>query len=166
MMKQYSDLYFTTATILHWNHLLSEDKFKDIIIDAFRFCVDQKRADIWAFVIMSNHFHLVWQILEPNELKHVRQSLLKFTSQKIIAKLLDDGQIQKLEEFRVRRGDRNYQIWKRDPLSVEILYDKVLNQKINYIHNNLLKKGFNDLEYKYSSASYYETGIRNWDFLR
>ena len=165
-MKQYSDLYFTTATILHWNHLLSEDKFKDIIIDAFRFCVDQKRADIWAFVIMSNHFHLVWQILEPNELKHVRQSLLKFTSQKIIAKLLDDGQIQKLEEFSVRRGDRNYQIWKRDPLSVEILYDKVLNQKINYIHNNLLKKGFNDLEYKYSSASYYETGIRNWDFLR
>ena len=166
MMKHYSDLYFTTATILHWNHLLSEDKFKDIIIDAFRFCVDQKRADIWAFVIMSNHFHLVWQILEPNELKHVRQSLLKFTSQKIIAKLLDDGQIQKLEEFSVRRADRNYQIWKRDPLSVEILYDKVLKQKINYIHNNLLKKGFNDLEYKYSSASYYETGIRNWDFLR
>ena len=159
MMKHYSDLYFTTATILHWNHLLSEDKFKDIIIDAFRFCVDQKRADIWAFVIMSNHFHLVWQILEPNELIHVRQSLLKFTSQKIIAKLLDDGQIQKLEEFRVRRGDRNYQIWKRDPLSVEILYDKVLNQKINYIHNNPVRNGLVDLpeHYVFSSARDYFT---------
>ena len=164
-MRQYSDLYFTTATILHWNHLLANDKFKDIIIDSFRFCVLQKRAEIWAFVIMDNHIHFVWRILPPFELKQVRQGLLKFTAQKIISSLIDAGEFETIEFFKVNRGDRNFQIWKRDTLSVEILSDKVLNQKINYIHNNLNKKGENDVEYKYSSASYYATGLRNWDFL-
>jgi putative transposase len=164
-MRQYSDLYFTTATIFKWSPLLAEDRFKDIIIDAFRFCVTQKRANIWAFVIMENHIHLVWHILSAYELLQVRQGMLKFTAQKIIATLLDAGEFEKLNYFKVGRADRNFQIWQRDPLSIEILNEKVLAQKINYIHNNLSKKGLNDLEYKYSSASYYETGIKNWDFL-
>lgn len=40
-------------------------------------------------------------------------------------------------------------------------------QKINYIHDNPVKAGLCKLpeEYKYSSASFYETGIKNWNFL-
>ncbi len=164
-MKIYRDLYFTTATILNWTNLLVEDRFKDIIIDSFRYCVNNKRANIWAFVIMQNHIHLVWHILSPYDLIFVRQGLLKFTSQKIIATLVDCGDTNTLNMFKVNRGDRNFQIWERNPLSVSILSDKVLAQKITYIHNNLSRKGLDDLTYKYSSASFYATGIRNWDFL-
>lgn len=164
-MQFYSDLYFTTATILNWYKLLSRDSNKDIIIDAFRYCVKEKRATIWAFVIMQNHIHLVWHILPPYELTFVRQGMLKFSSQKIISQLVDDGNFKTLNNFKVGRQDRNFQIWERNPLSIPIFSDKVLEQKINYIHNNLGKKGLDDLSYKYSSASYYETGVKNWDFL-
>ena len=78
-MKKYIDLYFTTATILHWYPLLSDDRYKDVIIDSFRFIVEQKRATIWAFVIMDTHIHLVWQILDPHLLWQVRRDMLKYT---------------------------------------------------------------------------------------
>ena len=164
-MRQFDDLYFTTATILNWHKLLVEDIFKDTIIDSFRYCVQNKRANIWAFVIMENHIHLVWHILPPHELINVRQGMLKYTSQKMIALLIDSGNLETLDHFRVNRKDRTFQIWERNPLSVGIYSEKVLKQKIDYIHNNLLKKGKEDVYYKYSSASYYATGIKNWDFL-
>ncbi|MEI2696025.1 MAG: hypothetical protein V9E90_13215 [Saprospiraceae bacterium] len=175
--KRLIDTYFTTATILNWYPLFEDDTFKDIIIDSFSFTVKNKRASIFAFVIMSNHFHVVWQILPPYELNRVRQNLLKFTSQHFKF-LLSNNFLNKydlykteiktsdiLDQFRVDKIDRKHQFWKRNPLSVEILSEKVLNQKINYIHNNLARKNLNDVSYKYSSAYYYETGLKNWDFL-
>jgi putative transposase len=164
-MQIYQDLYFTTATILHWYPLLESSSNKDIIIDAFRFATREKRTRIWAFVIMDNHFHIVWQILPPYTLEQVRQNLLKYTAQKIRNKMLEELDDFTLRLFIKHRGDRYMQIWKRKPLSIAIYNDHVLNQKINYIHSNLLKKGRDDVTYKYSSASFYATGVRNWDFL-
>lgn len=164
-MKRYIDTYFTTATILNWIPLLERNDFKDIVIDSLRFAVMNKRALVYAFVIMNNHFHVVWQVLTPFTLYDVRQNMLKYTAQQIRSLLSENPDYYPLEKFRVDRGDRTYQIWERNPLSIEIYSDKVLKQKINYIHNNLAKKGLDDVSYKYSSASYYATGIKNWDFL-
>jgi len=136
-----------------------------IVIDAFRFCVFNKRATIWAFVIMDNHIHLVWQILPPYNLANVRQNMLKYIAQTIRNNLIVEKDDQTLNLFFVKKKDRSFQIWKRNPLSIEILTQKTLEQKINYIHNNLARKGMDDVQYKFSSASFYETGIRNWDFL-
>ena len=164
-MKKYLDLYFTTATILNWQPLLVVDANKDIVIDAFRYCVYNKRANIWAFVIMDTHIHFIWQILYPTTLPGVQRDMLKFISQTIKNRMVTNGQLNELEPFRVNKCDRYYQLWKRKPLSIVILNDHVLNQKLNYIHTNLFRKGMDDVSYKYSSARFYATGERNWDFL-
>jgi REP element-mobilizing transposase RayT len=164
-MKKYIDLYFTTATILNWYPLLTNNHYKDIVIESFRYCVKNNRANIWAFVIMDNHMHLIWQILPPNELHSVQRNMLKYIAQKIKNSLVSDGETRTLEYFTVDASDRYIQIWKRRPLSVTIISEFVLQQKLNYIHTNLLRKGFDDIEYKYSSASFYATGVKNWDFL-
>jgi len=164
-MRKYRDLYFTTATILNWHPLFASDTNKDIVIDAFRYCVVQKRANVWAFVIMDMHIHMIWHILSPYSLSGVRRDMLKFISQTIKNKMVADGQLEALDVFKVKKSDRYIQIWKRNPLSVEILYDDVLEQKLNYIHTNLFRKGKDDVSYKYSSAGYYASGERNWDFL-
>jgi len=165
-MKKYIDLYFTTATVLNWYPLLADPSNKEIIIDAFRFCVLNKRARIWAFVIMDTHIHLVWQILSPYNLSSVRQNMLKYISQKIKNSLVSNGDDDTLKHFVVNKSDRYIQIWKRNPLSIEIISEHVLQQKLNYIHTNLARKGMDDVTYKYSSASFYVTGVCNWDFLR
>lgn len=50
---------FFTATILEWKPLLKQDKYKDVIIESLRFLVNDKRIKLFAFVIMSNHIHLI-----------------------------------------------------------------------------------------------------------
>ena len=74
---------FFTATNLEWKKLLQPDKYKDIIIDSFRFLIDDKRIKLYAFVIMPNHLHLIWQMQPLIHPKHVQRDFLKYTAQKI-----------------------------------------------------------------------------------
>src|SRR5688572_24365952 len=80
--KQFAD--FITVTCLEWKHVLHDDRFKDIIVDSLSFLSNCKRVDIFAFVIMSNHFHLIWQMLGDNRREDVQRDLLKYTSQQIL----------------------------------------------------------------------------------
>ena len=57
---------FFTATINEWHHLLRNDAVKDIIIGSLRFLVNAKRVNVYGFVIMSNHLHLIWRIKSPH----------------------------------------------------------------------------------------------------
>jgi hypothetical protein len=42
---------------------LQDDKFKDIILESLRFLVMKQRVAVYAFVILNNHFHLIWQMM-------------------------------------------------------------------------------------------------------
>ena len=53
--------YFT-ATNLEWKMLLQPDKYKDIVVGSLRFLVEDLRIVLYAFVIMGNHIHLIWQM--------------------------------------------------------------------------------------------------------
>ena len=68
--------HFFTATILEWKHLLKPDKLKDIIVDSLRFLVNEKRIEVFAFVIMSNHIHLIWRMQNDVEKTKVQQSFM------------------------------------------------------------------------------------------
>ena len=74
---------FYTATILNWQPLLSNNKYKDIIIESLQFCVKEKKVKLYAFIIMSNHIHLIWQPLRPVTKAKLQHSFMTFTSQKI-----------------------------------------------------------------------------------
>jgi len=157
---------FFTATNYEWKPLLSEDKYKDIIIDSIRFLVLEKRVSVFAFTLMINHIHLIWQMCADIDPKDVQRDFLKFTAQKIKADLKRNNP-DFLEEFRVDAKDREYQFWKRNPLGIELRNHNVFLQKLNYLHENPVRAGICKYpeDYKYSSAYFYETGIDNWGFL-
>lgn len=157
--------YFT-ATNLEWKKLLQQDKYKGIIIDSLRFLVDDSRIILYAFVIMINHLHLIWQMRASRNPEDVQRDFLKFTAQKIKADLRKNDPAF-LELFKVNGKDRKYQFWERNPLSIFLWTDKVFLQKLNYIHMNPVRAGIVSYpeEYKYSSARFYETGEDNWGFL-
>jgi len=75
--------HFFTATILEWKRLLKPDKYKDIIISSFEFLVKNKRVQVNAFVIMDNHIHLIWQMMEGIKPESVQRDFMKYTAQKI-----------------------------------------------------------------------------------
>jgi hypothetical protein len=92
----------------------------------------------------------------------------KYTAQQMKFKLMDTNN-KMLNDFVVDAADRQYQFWKRNPLSIDIWTEEVFIQQLNYIHNNPISHPWNFVEhpedYKYSSAKFYETGIDEFGLL-
>lgn len=147
---------FYTATILNGINLLQLEKYKRIIIESLQYLVKEKRVALYAYVLMDNHIHFIWKPMPLYSLKHTQLSFMKFTAQRIKRELeLNDEAA--LSQFLVNAKDRTYQFWKRNPLCVDLLSDKVLEQKLRYIHQNPVKAGICKTaeDYRYSSAKFY-----------
>ena len=157
---------FFTATNLEWKNLLQLDKYKDIVIDAMRFIVSDKRVIIYGFVIMQNHIHIVWQMQAGVKRENVQRDFLKHTAQKMQEDMIRNKS-KDLSEYLVNAKDRKYQFWERNSLSVDLWSEKVLTEKLRYIHQNPVRARLCRFpeEYKYSSALLYKTGFDNWGFL-
>jgi putative transposase len=159
---------FFTSTILDWKHLLKDDAYKQIIIDSLLFLKKEGSIVVNAFVIMPNHLHLIWQIQDGYKPDKIQLRFQKYTAQQMKFKLIDTNN-KMLNEFFVDAKDREYQFWKRNPLSIDLWTEKVFIQKLNYIHNNPINYPWNLVqhpeEYKYSSAKFYETGIDEFGLL-
>jgi putative transposase len=168
-MKQTYPIYypqFFTATILGWKHLLAADTHKDIIINSLKFLVTEKRIILNAFVIMSNHIHLIWQPSFAFTPSRIQASFMKQTAKQLKLSLTQNDAAA-LNNFKVNKYDRMYQIWKRDSLSIELRTHAVFMQKLEYIHYNPVKAGLciNPEDYYYSSARFYATGIDDFGML-
>jgi len=107
----FSDFYpdYFTATILEWRHLLKPDKYKDIIISSLEFLGKENRIKVYAFTIMSNHIHVIWQVQDCYKPKDIQLSFMKYTAQMII-KDLRNNHTEVLEKFNVKTNDRKYQV--------------------------------------------------------
>ena len=168
LQYRYIDLYFTTATIKGWKHLLRPDKYKKIITDSLTYLVREKNVQVYAFVIMPNHFHLIWHMVGDQALSKVQLRFMKFVAQQIKFDLTDHHP-KVLEQFKVLRKDRQFQFFKERPLSVALFTDEVVLQKMRYIHRNPIQSKWRlsiaPEEYKWSSAAYYANGDMTWTFL-
>ena len=53
---------FMTITNLNWLPVLNKDHHKQIVVEALRHRVKADVLTLYAFVLMPNHFHAIWQI--------------------------------------------------------------------------------------------------------
>ena len=135
--------------------------------------VTKKWVEVNAFVIMSNHMHLIWQIQKGYERDAVQRNFLRFVSQ-TIKRDLEKNHPKVLERFFVGAKDRKYQFWERNPLSINLWTKEVFIQKMEYIHYNLSAGKAGPVvaglcvypeDYKYSAAKFCESGKDEFGFL-
>jgi len=53
------ELYFTTLTVTNWIDVFTRRLYNDLIIENLAWCQQNKKLNIYAYVIMTNHIHLV-----------------------------------------------------------------------------------------------------------
>jgi putative transposase len=161
----YYPQYFT-ATILEWKHLLKKDAYKMIIVESLKHLVAEKRVVVYGYVIMSNHLHIIWQMVNEHKREEVQHSFLSYTA-KQLKKAMEKDDTEFLKEFRVDAKDRIYQIWERNALSIDLFTPVVFDQKLDYIHYNPVKAGLCNFpeEYVFSSARFYYGGIDLFNFI-
>jgi len=163
------EIFFWTATINNWQRLLLKDDYKKVIINSLTYLSDLGKIDVFGFVIMPNHLHLIWRINEINGKETSQGSFLKYTAHEF-KKMLKTDKDNSLSSYAVDAHNKAYEFWKRDSLAVHLFSKEMAYQKLDYLHYNpcteywQLAKEPGD--YLFSSAKYYEKGIKDFTFLK
>ena len=59
VIKDQFATYFLTFQIVGWLDIFTRKRYRDIVVDSFNYCVEQKQLQVHAWVIMSNHVHCI-----------------------------------------------------------------------------------------------------------
>lgn len=150
--------------------LLCNDQRKQIILDSLNYMVIKKRVEIHSFVIMPNHVHVTLNLLNEEKEETFQRDFLKFTSQQLIKKLIQENNQAELDEYKSSQKDRIYHIWERRAKWIEIDNLAILEQKIEYIHNNPVQEKWKLVDlpeaYIWSSASFYLLNDKRYGFIK
>jgi|TARA_B110000977_G_scaffold132101_1_gene168224 REP element-mobilizing transposase RayT len=169
-------LHFLTFSTVNWIDVFSGKKYRDIVIESLQYCQAEKGLELYGFVIMSNHIHLLVRAKEDYKLSAIMRDMKKHTSKKILKMIKESNESRKewLLSVMLEAGGKNskkqtYQLWRNDNHPIELYKPETTRQKLNYIHNNPVEAGIVERaeEYVYSSAKNYagELGILNIEFI-
>jgi putative transposase len=158
-------IYYMTFTVVGWIDVFTRSIYRDMLIDSFKYCQQTKGLRLHAYVIMSNHVHLVASVTENYSLSNFVRDCKKFTSKQIIEhiqqNLTESRRDWMLHQFKyyASRHSRNehHQLWEHENHFVELFTEAFTQQKIEYIHQNPVRAGlvYRPEDYVYSSASNY-----------
>ncbi len=162
-IKDQSAMYFLTFQVVFWLDIFTRRDYRDVFIDSLVFCRKNKQLEVYGYVIMSNHVHLILQSKNA-KLSDTIRDMKKYTATQIIDRIENGNESRKkwlLSEmaFAARKHKRNsnYQFWTHENHAVELTSSKMMEQRLNYIHQNPVKAGIvvNPEDYLYSSAGNY-----------
>ncbi len=158
--KVYPDikLYFITSTIVEWVPIFIDRELFSIITDSLKFCVKNKSLSIHAYVIMPNHIHF---LASSNNLSDVMRDFKSYTSKEITDVLKQKRMSVPKEVFKktAKKDEKSEdnKVWKSGFHPKGIESESFYKQKLDYIHDNPVKKGFvaKPQHWFYSSARNY-----------
>ncbi len=164
-MRLTKELYFITSTVVGWVDVFTRPTYRHIVLDSLRYCQTNKGLVIHAWVLMSNHLHLIASTAGHDSIGDIMRDFKKFTSKKILEAIEQNVQESRrewlLDRFRFAGMNNNritnYHFW-QDGNHVEEIYTMTfLHQKIDYIHHNPVRAEIvvHPEDYLYSSASVY-----------
>ncbi|MDZ7758111.1 REP-associated tyrosine transposase [Rhodohalobacter sp.] len=150
--------YFITSSIVEGYPVFSNPLAAQVILDALEFIQNKRSTIVYAYVIMENHIHMV---IQDDKLPQQIQAFKSWTARAIIDLFSDNGHYLQLHKLKKAKNpshvDSVHQLWQEGFYPKQIFDDKMMIQKIEYIHNNPVKRGFVDQpeEWRYSSARNY-----------
>ncbi len=158
--KIYDNAYphFLTCTIAGWTPIFTRQSTVDIVLESWNYLRENREFRLFAFVILENHLHLIAS--SPNLAVDIGD-FKSYTARRIIDFLKSTGQRKTLKLLRYHKKrhktDREFQLWEEGSHPKEIDSDEMMWQKIEYIHDNPVKRGYVDLpeHWRYSSARNY-----------
>ena len=89
-IKDQYTTYFLTCTVIRWIDVFTSKRYKDITVDSLNYCIQHKGLELYAWVIMSNHIHLVAKVNPPLGMSGFLRDFKKFTSKKIVEAIILD----------------------------------------------------------------------------
>ncbi|KQR67480.1 transposase [Pedobacter sp. Leaf176] len=163
-IRDQTKLYFISFSVVHWLDVFIRNEYKDILVDNLKYCQRQKGLEIYAWCIMTSHVHL---IIGSNgeKMEDIIRDFKSFTS-KCLRKSIAENPVESRKEWLLwmmkRAGSKNsnnenFQFWQQNNHPIELWDNYMIEQKLDYLHNNPVVSGIVDepMHYLYSSARDY-----------
>ena len=154
--------HFVTSTIVGWLPVFTSPACCEILAGSFAYCREHKGLRLHGWVIMENHFHA---IVTAPALPAVLADLKKFTARRLLAQLASDRRdwlLRLLDEGKAAHKTRSrYQVWQEGFHPQAIHDDAMMIQKLEYIHNNPVRRGWvaSPEHWRWSSAHEWLGGV-------
>ena len=150
--------HFLTCTLVNWMPLFGNMEIVQIILDSLNFLQCQQRLTLYGYVIMENHLHLI--AAAANLSKEIG-NFKSFTARSIIDLLEKNNAnytLKQLELYKLKHNTKQeYQLWQEGFHPQAIANEEIFIQKLDYIHNNPVRRGYVDepSHWRYSSYRNY-----------
>jgi REP element-mobilizing transposase RayT len=158
-------LYFVSFAVVYWLDVFTRNEYKDILVESLEYCQLQKGMEIIAWCIMTNHVHLIFRSVKGQHPSLLLGDFKRYTSKKVV-KAIQENPKESRKEFLLEKfknaaqkssNVKKYQFWRHDNKPIELWSNKVIKEKVSYIHYNPVKDGLviKPQDYVYSSAKDY-----------
>lgn len=162
-IRNQKGVHFLIFQVVYWIDIFSRRRYRDILIESLKYCQKEKELKVHAYVIMTNHVHIILSS-GKGMLSDTIRDFKTHTSKKIISSVQEEGESRRdwmlrLFEFSGAKNKKNskYQFWTQENHPIELETNYFFDQKLDYIHNNPVEAGIVDKaeDYLYSSARDY-----------
>jgi putative transposase len=156
--------YFLTFTVVEWVDVFTRPDYKEVITSSLNYCIESKGLECYAWVLMSNHMHLIARAKAPARLSDIIRDFKKYTSKKIVELIQSTPESRRewlLHKFQFAAHStgraENFKLWKDDNHAICLDSSNIFSQKLNYIHNNPVRQMIvaDPQDYLFSSARDY-----------
>ena len=157
-----NELFFVTMTIINWIDVFTRQIYFDFIIDNLKYCQKNKGLEMYEYVIMTNHIHMI-SLGKDVPLSDILRDFKTFTSKELI-KLIKENPDESRKKWMLSAFQKagknnplniNSQVWQNFNAPTLLDSSFLIDQKTEYIHMNPVNAGFvsEPHEYYYSSAN-------------
>jgi REP element-mobilizing transposase RayT len=152
-VKDQTAIYFVTFTVHQWVDVFTRQLYVDILLESIRHCQQQKGLQVYAWVVMSNHCHLIISSTKI-PLSDIIRDLKKFTAKKIMLAIREnERESRKSWLLWLLTKDGHTWFWEEGYQGKEIHSHNFLQSKISYIHSNPVRAGIVEKEEEYLNGS-------------
>lgn len=165
-IKFTKELYFITTTVIDWMDVFTRPVYKQIIVESLRYCQQKKGLDLYAWVLMTNHLHLIAGTrLADIGISDILRDFKKYTSKAVVKAIQENTRESRMEWLLDRcwfRGAsdkkiKDFKFWQDGSYVDNVRSYDFYRQKLDYIHNNPVRQEIvaRPEDYPYSSARDY-----------
>lgn len=142
---------FITTTVLDFAPIFANLKLADQMVASLLSDCRHYRANLWAFVVMPTHIHLLLDLPSEVNVSKLMQMIKRNASRRLLPLLTNTEH----QMFDLQRGLNRSQIWTAGFRSVQVRTREDFAVKSDYIYWNPVKKGLSQglEDYRWSSAN-------------
>lgn len=169
--------HFVSFSVVHWIDLFTRPVYQEVIVDSLEYCQKNKGLIVYAWCIMTNHIHLIIGTRDK-PMQDILRDFKSFTSRKL-KEMIENNRSESRKKWMLwmmrNSGVRNsnndeWQLWQQNNNPVELSTNKMVDQRLDYLHQNPVKAGFvfKPESWVYSSAVDYagKNGLINVTLIR